>query len=209
MNLRPKGFGSLYGTAPGLKNVSFAVFPDNQEPWSDLPLGRRGVIGVPLIVGLQTLRWEKAGSIELGQPSRSFDIQSANLTFDNDHIVVSATINGQKIRGTVDTGAVQTYLYKPFAERFATLLEQHGKKSSIDVHGVGHAGKFDSIILPRVEIHVGGLETVLSPANVLLRSIEVEGCVGNFGLDLFRQASALKLDFGAMTMELTSASEVH
>lgn len=187
------------------RNVSFAVFPDNQEPWSDLPLGRRGVIGVPLIVGLQTLRWEKAGSIELGQPSQPFNIHKANLTFDNDHIVASATINGQKVNGTVDTGAVQTYLYKPFADRFATLLKQHGKKGSTEVHGVGHAGRFDSIILPRVEIHLGGFDTVLSPAHVLLRSIEVQGVVGNFGLDLFRQASALKLDFGAMTMELTSA----
>ena len=74
------------------------------------------------------------------------------------------------------------------------------------MHGVGHAGSFDSIILPRVEIHIGGFDTVLSPAHVLLRSIEVEDCVGNFGLDLFRQASALKLDFRAMTIELTSGS---
>jgi hypothetical protein len=191
------------------KSVSFAVFPDNQEPWSDLPPGRRGVIGVPLLVALQTLRWEKADSIELAQRSQPFDIDKTNLTFDNDHIVASALIAGQKIRGTVDTGALRTYLYKPFADTSAALLKQYGKKGSTDVHGVGHAGTFDSIILPRVDIYFGAVHTVLSPANVILKSIEVEDCVGNFGLDLFRQASSLKLDFGAMTLELVSASKVH
>ncbi len=187
------------------KSVSFAVFPDDQEPWSDLPRGRRGVIGVPLIVGLQTLRWEKAGSVELAERSQPFDIHKANLTFDNDHIVASAVIEGQKVSGTVDTGAVQTYFYKPFADRFASLVKQYGREDSTEVHGVGHAGTFDSMTLPRVEIYLGGFDTVLSPAHVILKSIEVEGCAGNFGLDLFREASALQLDFGAMTMELIPA----
>ena len=36
-------------------NVSFAVFPDDQEPWSDLPVGRRGLIGIPIVLGLRSL----------------------------------------------------------------------------------------------------------------------------------------------------------
>ncbi len=45
-------------------------------------------------------------------------IQRSNLTFDDDHLVVAATVENQKISATVDTGAMMTYLYKPFAEKF-------------------------------------------------------------------------------------------
>jgi len=55
------------------KDVSFAVFPDNQEPWSDLLPARRGIIGIPLLVGLRTVHWEKAGAIELANKSQPFD----------------------------------------------------------------------------------------------------------------------------------------
>jgi predicted aspartyl protease len=189
------------------KNVSFAVFPDNQEPWSDLAPGRRGIVGVPLLVGLQTLRWEKAATAELAEGCQPFDIQKANLTFDNDHIVVTAMVQGQKVSGTVDTGATWTYLYKPFADTFGSLLQQYGKKDLTDIHGVGHAATFDSVTLPQVRIHVGGFDTVLSPAHVLLKSSGAEYWVGNFGLDLFKQAGAFKLDFGAMTLQLIPASQ--
>lgn len=47
------------------KNVSFAVFPDNQEPWTDLPAGHKGIIGMPMPAGLETLRWEKAGKLAM------------------------------------------------------------------------------------------------------------------------------------------------
>jgi predicted aspartyl protease len=105
------------------KDVSFAVFPDNQEPWSDLSPGRRGIIGIPILVGLQTLRWEGAGAIQLAERSEPFNIRRSNLTFDNDHLAVAALLQNQKIAATVDTGAISTDLYKPFAERcyeFAT-----------------------------------------------------------------------------------------
>jgi predicted aspartyl protease len=191
------------------RDVSFAVFPDNQEPWSDLPPGRRGIIGIPMLVGLQTLRWENAGVVELGKQSQPFNIQKSNLTFDNDHLVVMATVQNQKISATVDTGAISTDLYKPFAAQFEALLKQYGKKDSTEVRGVGHAEKFDSITLPELRIRLGGSDTVLSPAHVLLKSIGATCCVGNFGMDLFKQANAFEIDLGAMTLRLLSAEKVH
>jgi hypothetical protein len=66
------------------KDVSFAVFPDNQEPWSDLQPGRRGIIGIPLLVGIQTINWEKDGVAELSYQPEPFNIQRSNLSFDNE-----------------------------------------------------------------------------------------------------------------------------
>jgi predicted aspartyl protease len=191
------------------KDVSFAVFRDDQEPWSALPAGRRGLIGMSILVGLQSLRWEEAGVIELAEPLRPFNIRKSNLTFDNDHLVVAATVQNERISATVDTGAISTDLYKPFADKFETLLKQYGKKDSTEVRGVGYAGTFDSVTLPQLKIRVGGADTILSPAHVLLKSIGANCCVGNFGMDLFRQAPAMKIDFSAMTLQLVSADKVH
>jgi hypothetical protein len=161
------------------------------------------------LIGLHTLRWEDAGTIELAEPSELFNIQKANLTLDNDHLVVTATVQNQKISATVDTGAISTDLYKPFADKFENLLKQYGKKDSTEVRGVGHAEKFDSVTLPLLRIRVGGADTILSPAHVLLKSIGAECCIGNFGMDLFKQAHAMKIDFGAMTLQLISADRAH
>ena len=187
------------------KNVSFAVFPDNQEPWTDLPVGRRGIIGMPMLVGLETLRWEKAGKIALHNPSLRFDIQRANLVFDDDHLVVLATVQGQPVRATLDTGASTTDLYKAFADQFDSLLKTYGKADTREVHGVGHAETFKSVTLPELRIRVGGADTLLSPAHVLLKSIGAERCVGNFGMDLFSQTPAMNIDFGAMQLQLAPA----
>ncbi len=186
------------------KEVSFAVFPDNQEPWVDLPVGRKGIIGMPMLVGLGTIRWRKVGNIELAEESQPLNIRDANLIFDNDHLVVSATVQSEKISATVDTGAVSTDLYKPFADKFESLVKKHGKSGTTEVRGVGHAESFQSITLPELNIRLGGADTLLSPAHVLLKSVGAECCVGNFGMDLFKQAPAMDIDFGAMKLQLVS-----
>ncbi len=188
------------------RDVSFAVFPDREEPWSHLPRERKGIIGIPLLMGLKTLRWHAAGGLDVAQASAPFDAKTSNLVFDNDHLVVTASTQGQNIRATVDTGAVSTDLYQPFADQFVSLLSQSGKKGFTTVRGVGHAEKFPSVTIPRLKIRLGGSDVVLGRAHVLLKPIGPKCCVGNFGMDLFKQTGGMSIDFGAMTLELFSAS---
>lgn len=188
------------------KNVSFAVFPDNQEPWSVLPPGRRGIIGVPMLVGFGTLRWMRKGTLEIGDRPEPLDIRKSNLVFDNDHLAVTATVEGRNVLATLDTGAETTDLYKPFADTFRSLLEENGKKDSIEERGVGHTEAFDAVTMPELRIQLGGFDTVLSPAHVLLKSIGANCCVGNFGMDLLKQAPSFSIDFKAMTLRLGSAA---
>jgi hypothetical protein len=123
--------------------------------------------------------------------------------------VITALVQNQKIAATVDTGAVNTDLYKPFADMFENLLKQYGKKDSTEVRGVGHAETFDSVTLSELRIRVGDSDTILSPAHVLLKSIGANCCIANFGMDLFKQASAMRIDFGAMTLKLLQTEKVH
>lgn len=180
-------------------NVSFAVFPDDQEPWSELAPGRRGLLGIPIILGFRTLRWTQDGALEIG--AKSARLRDPNLFFDDDHLAMAGELGQQKILATFDTGAESTDLYEPFTKVFADVTEG-GKKDSTEVRGVGHAETFDSITMPELKFRLGGAEVALRPAHVLLKQLGAKCCVGNFGMDLFKQGRAFKVDFGAMRFEL-------
>jgi hypothetical protein len=70
---------------------------------------------------------------------RAIRIRRSNLTFDNDHLVVTAMVQNQKIAATVDTGAINTDLYTPFADKFDNLLKQYGKRDPTERGGYGRS----------------------------------------------------------------------
>lgn len=184
------------------ENVSFAVFRDDQEPWSDLPVGHRGLLGIPIILGFRSLRWSRDGMVEIGMKSAPADVRGSNLFFDDDHLVVEAEFGRRKILATLDTGAQTTDLYENFAKAFPNLVSEAGKKDTTEVRGVGHAESFDSITIPELKLHLGRLDVALRPAHVLLKQIGSKCCAGNFGMDLLKQGRAFKIDFGAMRLDL-------
>ena len=73
-----------------------AVFPDDEEPWSDLPVGQRGLIGIPVILGLRSLRCSQDGMVEIGMKSVSADARGSNLFLDDDHLVIAAELGQRK-----------------------------------------------------------------------------------------------------------------
>jgi hypothetical protein len=167
-----------------------------------LPIGRRGLIGIPIILGVRSLRWSQDGVVEIGKKSASADARRSNLFFDDDHLVIEAELGQRKILATLDTGAQTTDLYENFAKEFANLVNQAGKRDTTEVRGVGHAESFDSITLPELRLNVGDLDVVLRPAHVILKQIGAKCCVGNFGMDLLKQGRAFKIDFNTMRLDI-------
>jgi predicted aspartyl protease len=184
------------------KNVSFAIFPDDQEPWVNLPPGKRGLVGRPILLAFRTLRWAHDGTVQFGSKSLPGRLTQSNFYFDEDSPVIVAALSQANVLVTLDTGAETTDLYAGFAKQFPALLSESGKKGSTEVRGVGHAETFDSITIPEITFHLGSIDTVLRPAHVLLKHPGNKCCVGNLGLDLLQQGRAFKIDFGAMTLEL-------
>ena len=184
------------------RNVSFAIFRDDQEPWSVLPPGRRGLLGIPVILGFRTLRWSQDGTVEIGRKPAPLAPRESNLLFDDDHLVIAAGLGQRTVLATLDTGAQTTDLYEAFAKQFASLLSESGRKDATEVRGVGHAESFDSITVPVLMFRIGNADTTLSPAHVLLKQIGAKCCVGNFGTDLLKQGRAFKIDLGAMRLDL-------
>ncbi len=157
-----------------LKNVSFAVFRDDQEPWILLSPGERGLLGIPVLLAFGTLRWAQDGAVEIGSNSGRRNPRSTDLYFDEDHLVAGAEFQDSKLPLTLDTGAEDTYLYGAFAQRFADLLGQSGTRESREVRGVGHAEHFEAITVPELVLRVGGFQTTLRRAHVLLKQIGVK-----------------------------------
>ncbi|MEO7145952.1 MAG: hypothetical protein ABI165_20865, partial [Bryobacteraceae bacterium] len=77
---------------------------------------------MPILLGFRTLRWVADGAVEIGQNPGPADARQSNLVFDDDHLVVSAALNGRKVPATLDTGAIGTDLYAAFAQQFPSLL---------------------------------------------------------------------------------------
>jgi hypothetical protein len=184
------------------KTFRSRVFRDDQEPWSLLPVGRRGLIGVPLILGFRSFRWNRNGDLEIGVKTAAANPARSNLFFDDDNIVISAELEQRRVLATVDTGAETTDLYEPFAKQFADLVARVGTKDKTEVRGVGHMETFESLTLPELQFKLGGSVATLKPAHVLMKQIGNKTCVGNFGMDLFKQGRAFKIDFGAMRFDL-------
>ncbi len=184
------------------RNVSFGVLPDSQEPFSKLPPGRRGIIGIPLIVGMRTLRWIRNGNLEIGQQSKPFHLADSNIWFDDDHLVVTSSFQAQKLLATLDTGAETTDLLSGFARQFADFLAANGKKATREIRGIGGAENYEAVTVPEIALRIGNVETYLRPAQVITNEAGAKCCAGNFGMDLLKQGRAFQIDLGGMKLEM-------
>jgi hypothetical protein len=188
-----------------LRNVSFAVFPDSQEPWKDLPEGHRGLIGIPVLLAAQRIRWSQDGLLEIGAASPARTERRPNLCFDEDQLIAAITVQRREIWMRLDTGAVETEFWKGFTEAFPDLIRTAGRKQVKEVHGIGHAEEVESVALPVLEIVLGGMNVPLRPAIVLMNQPGPKRCWGNIGIDALKRASAFEIDFRTMTLALQAA----
>jgi predicted aspartyl protease len=187
-----------------LANVAFLIVGDDQQPFVDSPAGERGIIGLPVLLAFETVRWSRDGNFELGFPPGPKDIGKSNLCFDGADIITKAALQDRALNLLVDTGASHTWLWPPFGKDFASLVAGSGKKGVTPVEGVGHKTESDSMALPELKLRVGGFNVVLRPAPVLLKETTEKShwFHGNLGLDLLNQANAVTFDFPAMSLSL-------
>jgi predicted aspartyl protease len=185
-----------------LQNVSFAVFPDNQEPWKDLLEGRQGLIGIPVLLAAERIRWSHDGTIEIGAVKARQAERKPNLCFDEDQLIAVVSKEGHDFWMRLDTGAVETELWKGFADAYPDLIRARGREAPKAVHGIGHAETVQAVSLPVLKLGLGGTDVKLRPAVVLLNQPGPERCWGNIGNDLLKQATSFEIDFRAMALEL-------
>ena len=164
--------------------------------------GERGVLGLPVLLALQTMRWKADGTFESGFRSQPKSARKSNLCFEGADVVTEAGFREGKLNLHLDTGASETLLFPKFAEEFASIVSESGQKGSKQISGVGQSVKVDAVSLPLVTLEIGGLDTYLRPAQVVLKEVGSRWLHGRLGLDLLRQARAVTIDFRSMTLAL-------
>lgn len=66
-----------------LSNVALLVLPDSQAPFDALPPGKRGVLGIPVLLAMRTLRWRTTDqTFDCGFESGGLDLSHATVAFD-------------------------------------------------------------------------------------------------------------------------------
>jgi predicted aspartyl protease len=190
-----------------VRNLAFLVFRDDQQPFVDLPSGERGIIGMPVLLGLQTVRWGADGTLEVAFRTARKRLPEANLCFDGATLGVEAGYGERKLDLVLDTGSTSTDLWPAFAKEFAGIVESTGKRDTRKVTGVGSSVDVEAVTLPEATIRIGGLDTVLRPAHVLLSSVGSERYHGRLGFDLLQQARRVTLDFKSMRLALEQSEE--
>ena len=187
-----------------LRHVVFLVMRDDQQPFVDLPEGQRGIIGFPVILAFQTMRWNQKGVFEFGFAHGERKLAAANMYFDGQKIMAEGEFRKRRISLFVDTGAIHTRGLPRFAHEFSDFVNELGTKSSQRVTGVGNSVEVDSLTLPQLPLRIKGQEIVLSPASVLLKNTasDLERCHVWIGIDFLNHASTVTLDFKAMTLVL-------
>jgi predicted aspartyl protease len=184
-----------------LQNVPFVVISDTGEPWNSLPIKRRGIIGIPVLLAMRTIRWKPTGSFELGFPGNALNLTTCNALFHNSNPVIDVQVSGKHLDFTLDTGAVNTDLNPAFAEALPALLKT-GTPEKQSIEGLGGTTEGQSVLLPSVTLQIDGRAAVLRPAHVFTEHGNGAWAAGNLGMDILSQASAFTLDFSAMTLRL-------
>jgi len=183
-----------------IRNVPMLVFPDSQPPWNDLEQGAKGIIGLPVALALGTIHWTSSGSCRTGPSSVGRAGDTGNLVFDGTTPLTRVNVAGRSLEFALDTGNVAgSQLWERFGRDFPMLLEHEGRGS---VEPIGGSTDRDVVVLSRVQLQVGGFDTLLEPANVFSRPVGDDRLYGNLGTDLLSQASAVTIDFERMALTL-------
>ena len=170
-----------------LRNVAFYV---NSEDDPEAP----GILGLPGLFALGTVRWGSDGTIEFGFPSAGGE--RPNLATNGSQLITEGVIAGEHLMLNLDTGADETLVYPSFARVLGMEPETSG-------HGLDR----DRLSARAPRLTVAGFEVWPASGNLTFtrQTAGFDGFDGNLGLDLLEQGSGITLDLMAMRLTVSGA----
>ncbi len=187
-----------------LRNVAFYVLPDEQPPFNQLGPGKQGILGLPVLLGLEHFSWQpKASTLHVFSGATGISKTSANLAFDGTSVFTQVTFRGSRVDVSLDTGAQNTIFYPSFAEQFPDITSL-GTTEAHRLTGAGGSTSIDSVSISKLDLKIGAYQVTLAPATVLLRENNSTAAWfhGNLGMDLLNQANSIDVNFSRMTLRL-------
>lgn len=186
-----------------LRNVAFTVYPDDLDIWSDYPVEQWGTVGLPVLLAVETIQWDRNRELRIGFPPAHADLRNANLSFDGLDPLALIEIAGHKMAVDLDTGTTLSTMWPLFVKNFPELLKD-AYESTTGLLGATGSADVPSAILPELRMTVGGFPIVYHKAPVLLSTtIEASNWhYGQLGIDQLAQASDVTIDFKALKIQL-------
>jgi predicted aspartyl protease len=189
-----------------LRNIAFLVVPDDRLPFANLPSGWRGILGLPVLLAWQTVRWDRSGAFEVGFRPSAYSQRTANMCFSGDGplAVVRGEFAGKPVDMLLDTGAMKTRLLPFFATSFAAFVPDQAQTKGAVLQGVNGSTQIEALTLPEVAFRIGGFDTVLQSPELIKKSSPFGNSSYHvwLGSDLLRQAREVTIDFRAMQFQL-------
>jgi hypothetical protein len=118
-----------------LKHVPFPVFPDDQPAFNEPSPGSGGLIGIPVLLGLQRFGWGAVTNFEIGPKSLSRQAPHADLCFDGNTLVAQIEVENRSLTFVLDTGATNIDLFPPFAAWSICGISGTGPSITCDARG--------------------------------------------------------------------------
>jgi hypothetical protein len=188
--------------ATELRNVPAVVVPDAQPPWRDWPPGQRGLLGVPVLIALERIAWNREGDCRIGAGS-SAATHDANLAFDGAFPIVRGEVDGEALDFVLDSGNQSaSQLWRRFARERPEFTRTHGRPASTRVTQVGGSREHCATALPDIALRIGGMAGVLIAPRLFRAPIGTNRQHGSLGMDLLAQAHEVAIDFRAMSLTL-------
>ncbi|HEY6328488.1 MAG TPA: aspartyl protease family protein, partial [Blastocatellia bacterium] len=194
-----------------IHNVAFLVVPDGREPFIDAKPGEAGLIGLPVMLAIGSMKWNQQGKVIVDRSPKPRDIDHANLCLDGLSVIAQASYRNHALPFVLDTGDTSTDLWPKFEQAAQVLIRRSGKVDSYTLSGFAGSEKFDIISIPRLTLLLGGSTVVLAPAHIrkVFKTSATKWFYGNLGVDVLSQYPTLTLDFRTMTLAIGLAQPRH
>jgi hypothetical protein len=186
-----------------LRDVAFQVMPDAESLFTDMPMGARGLLGIPVWIALRTVRWTQDGSFEVGFSGQQPPLPS-NLCFDGSDPITEVLMEpSRRFPMLFDSGAEETELWPPFA-KIAPDIATAGVEHARRLTGFGGDRTVQSAVLPAFSLTIGGLAMPLSKLNLLKEPTWSSSAwyAGRLGIDAMGRAREITIDFVKMRLQL-------
>jgi hypothetical protein len=188
-----------------VEHVPFLVMPADQMPWKELPPGKQGILGLPVAIALDAIRWTRTGMCHTGSVTTngSSSPAPANLSYHRLHVITNVDFDGKTLEFILDTGnQAGTQLWERFGNEFEPLVKQRGRKGTARVTQIGGATDHDIVIVPDVRLNVGGKTAILMEGKLFSKPIGDDRFHGLLGMDVLSQAVEVTIDFRSMRLTL-------
>ncbi|MCX6630046.1 MAG: retropepsin-like aspartic protease, partial [Candidatus Solibacter sp.] len=186
-----------------MRNAAFLVLPDGLEVFEAIPLGQQGAVGLPVMMALETIRWNRGHELSTGFPAGRADVRTANLSFEENDPLTTMEVDGRRLTLDIDTGCRRSDLWPKFAEEFPAIIRTARQGTE---HFVGATGgtTMDAAFLPELRMKVAGFPIVF-PDVPVLKAVTVPASKWHYGwlcMDILAKAAEVTLDFRAMRIQL-------